>query len=171
MTSPTVRVSAAGFLLAAAVACTSNAEPDPPATSPPVSTAQPSPSPSAGNGAIAAYEGMWDAVVDASRDASSDHPELDKYATGDAAALMRQGMESVESSHVGKPSHDLTVKSAKPNANPSRVELRDCQDGSEWRPKGDPPSDQKDIRVDATVVKDALSWKVSALRIWGPGTC
>ena len=163
--------TSSAFVLLLAGAC-SVGQQDPRETSAPTSSpSSASPTLSPEDQAIAAYEGMWDVAVDASRDASDDHPELEKYASGDAAELMRQGLRGVEKPLSGEPKHHLEVLSTEPSGDPTSVELRDCQDGSYWIPEGESPSQEKDIRVDATVTRDALSWRVTEVRIWGPQTC
>ncbi|MBB4934412.1 hypothetical protein F4561_005232 [Lipingzhangella halophila] len=158
------RVSVALLVFLVSSCSSETSEPSTP-EDPPTASATESDDPAAE--AITAYEHMWDVVVEASRDASPDHSDLDQYASGQAAALMRQGMEGVEEPLVGEPVHDIEVRSS----DSSEVEIRDCMDASEWVEEGEPPSDDVDIRVDATISKDALNWLVTDTRIWEPGTC
>ncbi|GAA4898357.1 hypothetical protein [Streptomonospora salina] len=110
---------------------------------------------------------MWEVAVEASREANADPPRLERYAAGDAAELMRQGLEGIDTPLEGEPRHDIEVLSAEEDV----VEIRDCQDGSRWVAEGEPPSGEKNIRIDATITRDALSWQVTDMRNWGPDTC
>ncbi|MUL41587.1 hypothetical protein FZ103_10435 [Streptomonospora sp. PA3] len=156
---------ACALLLVAA--CSSPSAHAPSSPTPSAPQGAPSASSSPEEEALAAYRAMWDVVVEASHEAETDPAELEKYAAGDAAELMRQGLEGIERPLQGAPTHDIEVLSAEPTA----VEIRDCQDGSQWVEEGSPPSDEKNIRIDATITRDALSWQVTDMRNWGPETC
>ncbi|GAB3726811.1 hypothetical protein GCM10027590_32430 [Nocardiopsis nanhaiensis] len=128
--------------------------------------------------AVDTYEAMWSVVVEASHEGDADPPELETYASGDALALMRQTLDGTAGDQVdveGEPVLDPEVVEASPEHAPETVTLLDCADGSEWVENGT-DSDEEDREVgprqiDATVNHDGLSWRVSDLRIWEPGTC
>ncbi|MCK9872408.1 hypothetical protein [Nocardiopsis dassonvillei] len=152
-------------------------EPDPQPSGP--SDSSPSPEPTAEEAALQAYESMWDVVVEASHEGESDPPELEQYATGEVLALMRQTLEGAaedEADVRGEPVLNPEVVEVSPQDNPDTVALLDCLDGSEWveQDGADPQGEEgssSNRQVDAAVNSDGLSWRVSELRIWEPGTC
>lgn len=160
------------------VGCTpSESEPEPsPSES---STSSPSPEPTAEEAALQAYESMWDVVVEASHAGESNPSELELYASNEALALMRQTLEGAaedEADVRGEPVLHPEVVEVSPEDAPDTVTLLDCLDGSEWVEQDGAESEEGEAssgnrQVDATVSSDGLSWRVSELRIWEPGTC
>lgn len=158
-------------------ACTpQDAEPEPPAGE------QPETSPPEVQGeeaAVEAYESMWDVVVEASHAGDPDPEALEQFASGDALALMRQTLQGAaedEADVEGEPFLDPEVVEASPEEEPDTVVLLDCADGSQWMEEASEDADESATpsgkrEIDATVINDGLSWRVSELRIWEPGTC
>lgn len=170
----TVRLSAVSAALAVLlIACASPGEGARPTPSPtPSSTLKETIGPE--EQAIAAYEGLWDTIVEASREPSADHPDLDRYAAGEAAEVARLGLRGVVDGgqpFQGDVVHDIEVLSADSDTEPKRIELRDCMDGADWKVAEEIESADTNIRVDATVERDALTWQVVRMRIWEPETC
>ncbi|MBE2997186.1 hypothetical protein IDM40_00505 [Nocardiopsis sp. HNM0947] len=160
-------------MMAAGTACTAEEEPAPAPEEP---SEPPSPEEAAEQSALEAYEGMWEIVVEASHDGNPDPDELENYASGDALALMRHGLESAEDDGAfeGEPDLNPEVVEREPQENPETVELIDCADGAEWTGSESSPSDDASAgtrQIDATVTDDGLAWRVSELRIWEQGSC
>ena len=172
-----MRLRVAGVLLvavaAASTACTAE---DQPAPAPEESSAPPSPEDAAEESALEAYAGMWAAVVEASHEGETDPDDLENYASGEALALMRHGLESAgdDGAFEGEPDLNPEVVEREPQENPETVELIDCADGAEWTGGESSPSDEPPTgtrQIDATVTDDGLAWRVSELRIWEQGSC
>lgn len=172
-----MRLGAAGvLLLATAVTGTACTPEDEPAPIPEGSSEPPSQEDAAEQSALEAYEGMWDVVVEASHEGEPDPDDLENYASGDALALMRHGLDSAEDDggFDGEPDLNPEVVEREPQANPETVELIDCADGAEWTGGESSPSDEPSTgtrQIDATVTDDGLAWRVSELRIWEQGSC
>ncbi|GAA4935912.1 hypothetical protein GCM10023224_15880 [Streptomonospora halophila] len=124
---------------------------------------------------------MWDVVVEASHNSDPDPANLDRYATGDALALMRQTLRSANDDDVtvvGEPVLDPEVTDISPQKAPDTVTILDCVDDSGWteeesgaQSESPDPGEDQPRKVDATVRHDGLTWQVSQLRIWEQGTC
>ncbi|GAB2522288.1 hypothetical protein GCM10026982_56490 [Nocardiopsis aegyptia] len=119
--------------------------------------------------ALAAYTGMWEAVVTASHDGTDGSAELERHAVDGALALMTQALEDARrtgSDVSGEPvlSPEVVIESS------DTAQVTDCLDDSSWRLSAQSASAEP-RRVDAGLVHDGLAWRVSDLRIWEPGTC
>lgn len=145
----------------------------------PVGEPEPAPSPTESvqettpqDSAVEVYHGMWDVVVEASHAGDPDPAELQEYASGQALELMRQTLEGAaeEQAEVeGEPVLNPEVV----DSTADTVTILDCADGSDWV-ESDSESEVGEggrREIDATVTHDGLSWRVSELRIWEPGTC
>ncbi|WP_304455292.1 hypothetical protein [Nocardiopsis sp. YSL2] len=162
--------AAAGCLVALLLptACATAAEDAPavPELSPTASTGRAEDEEAA---ALAAYTGMWEAVVTASHDGADRSAELERHAVDGALALMTQALEDAReagSDISGEPVLDpeVVVESS------DSAQVTDCLDDSSWRLSAQSaPAGPR--RVDAGLVHDGLAWRVSDLRIWEPGTC
>ncbi|GAA3745120.1 hypothetical protein HDA32_005150 [Spinactinospora alkalitolerans] len=130
---------------------------------------------------LEAYENMWDVVIEASHNGEADPSDLDRYASGDALALMRQTLQGAGDDGVtvvGEPALDPHVTEVSPASDPDTVVILDCVDDSRWVEQGqssptesEAPDEDRPRKVDATVSHDGLAWRVSQLRIWEQGTC
>lgn len=161
---------AAGCLIALLLptACAPAAENEPAASepSPAASTTQAADDEAA---ALAAYTGMWDAVVTASHDGTDGSADLERHAVDGAFALMTQALEDARRSGTdvsGEPVLDPEVLIESSDS----AQVTDCLDDSSWRLSAQSASAEP-RRVDAGLVHDGLAWRVSELRIWEPGTC
>ena len=157
----------AGFLVALLLptACAPAAEEAP-------AVSEPSPTASAADdeaAALAAYTGMWEAVVTASHDGTDGSAELERHAVDGALDLMTQALEDAReagSAASGEPVLDPEVLIG----SSASAQVTDCLDDSSWRLSAQSaPAGPR--RVDAGLVHDGLAWRVSDLRIWEPGTC
>lgn len=148
-------------------------------TAPPAEPSGTPSSPTAEDMALEAYEQMWGVVVEASHEGEADPPDLEVYASGDALALMRQTLEGAvedQAEVTGEPVLDPEVVGVSPEADPNSVTILDCADGSDWMEEAETGTEDAEDpsgsrQIDATVNHDGLSWRVSELRIWEPGTC
>jgi hypothetical protein len=128
----------------------------------------------AASAAIASYRAMWEDVAEASRTSDSKNPRLDDHAESGALRLLRFTLRRArEEGATGRGAprlHPIVVKSSA-----SRVELRDCVDGSRWvqvKPDGSPHGlPGGSYRTNATVVLSSGTWKVSELYSEDVGTC
>ena len=118
--------------------------------------------------ALAAYTGMWDAVVAASHGDEEASHTLDDHAVGGARELMRTALADAAAGGgtEGEPvlDPDIEVES------PERAVVDDCVDDSAWGTGGSEGA-AGPRRVDATLIHDGLAWRVSELRIWEAGSC
>ncbi|WP_017587170.1 hypothetical protein [Nocardiopsis ganjiahuensis] len=157
------------FLLAATAGCATPAT-DPGAEGTAADTEpRPTPTVSGDEGAaLAAYTGMWDAVVAASHGDEDASRTLDDHAVGGARELMRTALEEAAPGGAadGEPVLDPTVSVESPEL----AVVDDCVDDSAWR-VGGAGETAGPRRVDATLIHDGLAWRVSELRIWEAGSC
>lgn len=120
--------------------------------------------------ALAAYTGMWDAVVAASHEGGQAPAELEEHAVGGALALMTAALEGARASGAevtGEPVLDPTVAVG----GPDHATVDDCLDDSSWNLGVGSSPGAGPRRVEATLIHDGLAWRVSDLRIWEPGSC
>lgn len=118
--------------------------------------------------ALAAYTGMWDAVVAASHGDEEASRALDDHAVGSARELMRTALAEAAAGGEteGEPVLDPTIDVE----GPERAVVDDCVDDSAWG-TGGTGGTAGARRVDATLIHDGLAWRVSELRIWEAGSC
>lgn len=118
--------------------------------------------------ALAAYTGMWDAVVSASHGDEEASRTLDDHAVGSARELMRTALAEAAAGGEteGEPALDPTIDIE----GPERAVVDDCVDDSAWG-TGGTGGTAGPRRVDATLIHDGLAWRVSELRIWEAGSC
>ncbi|WP_306370465.1 hypothetical protein [Nocardiopsis sp. CC223A] len=118
--------------------------------------------------ALAAYTGMWDAVVAASHGDQDASRALDDHAVGAAREIMRTALDEAAAGGTaeGEPvlAPTVTVES------PELAVVADCVDDSAWR-TGGATGTAGPRKVDATLIHDGLAWRVSELRIWEAGSC
>jgi hypothetical protein len=144
-------------------------------------TSSPSPAPSvvAAADAVAAYRGMWKAVVAASMVPDPDAPDLRRYATGDALKLIvgnlvidRDQGKVVKGDVVLNP----TVTALEPAERPTQATIADCVDATNWleyKKSGGLWNDEPGAKHHNTAtVKFADGvWKVSSFTLEKGGTC
>jgi hypothetical protein len=124
--------------------------------------------------AVAAYRAMWADAAEASRTSDPKDPRLSDHARGGALSLLQYTMEQARKAGTmgrGEPRANPTVV----KASASKVELRDCVDGSKWvqvKHGGSPGVlSGGSFRTEATVVLSSGTWKVSELYWEDAGTC
>lgn len=167
MRSGSTRLALAACVLLAAAGCSGPAaEPDaaPAGTGP-----RPSEAASDDEGAaLAAYTGMWDAVVAASHGDEDASRALDDHAVGAARELMRTALD--EAAAGGAAQGEPVLEPAVTVQSPELAVVDDCVDDSAWRTGGTAGA-AGPRKVDATLIHDGLAWRVSELRIWEAGSC
>jgi hypothetical protein len=174
-----------GLLLAALVLCTGcsdmgtvQVERE---TAPPPARMSVAPSASAHDQARFAYVSMWRDVTAASRTSDYRSPRLSLHAVGDALALMVHGLKLDREQgliSLGAPVFNPVISQLAPQNQPTKAVIRDCVSDTNWRlvdvKTGDPATKGSTPgwhKVDATVTKQRLTWRVTKLRIWETGTC
>ncbi|MFG3642497.1 hypothetical protein ACGF3C_19760 [Micromonospora sp. NPDC047762] len=133
------------------------------------------------NLALGAYRGMWAAYDDAGLTSNPDHPELAKFATGDALKVLRSGLQSDRRDGLvgrGEVVVNPSIQSLTPAAAPTQAKVRDCADTSgavrvRATPNGTPFTDSPGGRrlVNATVSVVGENWKVTSFGVQGVGSC
>ncbi|MGC4900549.1 hypothetical protein ACPXB5_28895 [Micromonospora arida] len=131
--------------------------------------------------ALGAYRSMWAAYDDAGLTSNPDHPELAKFAAGDALKVLRSGLESDRREGLvgqGEVVVNPSIQSLTPAAAPTQAKVRDCADTSgatrvRATPNGTPFTDSPGGRrlVNATVSMVGESWKVTSFGVQGVGSC
>jgi hypothetical protein len=129
--------------------------------------------------AVDAYVGMQRAYQEAVGTADPDHPDLARYAAGEALQRLRDGIVSIRDRGLrgrGEATFQPVVESLDPPDAPTRITVRDCMDtsGTElYDPSGQPYEDEPGgLRlVIATVEILDGAWKVTSVGIHEVGTC
>ena len=150
-----------------------------PPVSPPGVTPSSDPRDAPQQQAIDAYVGMQRAYQDAVGTGDPDHPDLARYAAGEALQRLRNGITSIRDQGLrgrGEASFQPVVESLNPPGAPTRITVRDCLDTSQtelYDPSGQPYQDQPGgLRlVIATVEIVDGAWKVTGVGIHQVGTC
>ncbi|KPM50423.1 hypothetical protein ACG83_40250 [Frankia sp. R43] len=169
-------------------ACTGGSG-DAPAPAPPAS-AQPSPSPAgsaasltavqaAERDALAAYRGMWEDWVAIAATGDYQDPRLARHVSGEALSLIYKAVYANQRDGLvarGAPTYAGSVTAAEPAANPDRITIVDCSDGSNWlnyRADGQLEDNDPGGRhaVQALALKTSDTWKIDVLVIQELGTC
>lgn len=170
-----MRVPVAGWAAVTAVALVGCAaqESDPvsESTRTPPALAAPA-SPSAEELAVEAYLGMMRAVVDGSLEGAVGHPDLEKYARGQALQLSTDMLDGATAS--GEPVLRPEVAETDLEGDPPTVVVEDCMDNTAWVLEGQPPRDPAGTNTrlyTATVTLAASQWKVEELWLGEQGAC
>lgn len=130
--------------------------------------------------ALEAYRGMWAAFAAASRDADPEHPDLPRYAAGDALAILVSGLEANRREGLVSDGGEVVlhpeVVELEPADAPATVTISDCADTSETRrvrPSGPPFTDSPGgwRQVNATVEPVQGVWKVTSFAVQEVGSC
>lgn len=129
--------------------------------------------------AIGAYVGMQRAYLTATETADPDHPDLARYAAGEALQRLRNGLESIRDRGLrgrGEVTFDTKVQSLNPVDQPVKITVRDCMDTSAselYKVSGEPYEDEPgglQLVVATVEVVDGL-WKVTSFGVHEVGTC
>ncbi len=143
------------------------------------SSPSPAPSAVAGADALAAYQGMWKAVVAASAVPDPDAPDLRRYASGAALKLIvgnlivdRDQGKVAKGNLVTSP----TVTALQPPDKPTQATITDCVDDTNWleyKKSGELWDNQPGGKHHntATVTLTDGVWKVSSFTLEVKGTC
>jgi hypothetical protein len=182
---PIIGIATLAVLVIAAAGCQATTTPQPTPT-PDAAAATGTPSPaaspphtSAEQQALAAYRGMWHAYVEATHVADPAHPDLPRYATGDALDILVDGLEVMASNGLasrGDVVLDPRVTDLVPPDDPTTAAIDDCVDtsGTElYRTSGEPYQDSPGgpRRAQATVENDGDGWKVTRFALYEVGSC
>ncbi|WP_160050073.1 hypothetical protein [Nocardiopsis sp. FR4] len=119
-----------------------------------------------------AYRGMMRAVVDASLEGAVDHPDLEKYAQGQALQLTTEMLDGATAS--GEPVLRPEVAESDLEGDPRTVVVEDCMDNTAWVLEGQPPRDSAGTNTrlyTATVILVDGRWKVEELWLGEQGAC
>ncbi|WP_434450181.1 hypothetical protein [Lentzea sp. E54] len=139
------------------------------------------PAEAARNGAVAAYRKMWSAFVTAASTSNWQSPALGQHSVGIALNKLTEGLRRDRDRGVvtkGEPTHDISVSSMEPSAEPKKVVVRDCSDSSNalkyrvdnGERSGSTPGGRQ--RIDAIVEQQADgTWKVSDFGVHEVGSC
>ncbi|MGW9205681.1 hypothetical protein ACWGR4_01655 [Embleya sp. NPDC055664] len=129
-----------------------------------------------GQAAVAAYRGMWDAVVRAKATSDAQSPELRRFASGQALQyFVLTTQDDREHGLVAK--GDVKISPRVISTSPTRVSITDCVDASAWlrhrvvdgQLKDDTPGGHH--KGEASVVLTDGRWLVEQLTLGGVGTC
>src|SRR5262245_44621022 len=147
--------------------------------SPVPSSPSPAPSAVAAADAVAAYRGMWKAVVAASAVPDPDAPDLRRYASDDALKLIvgnlvidRDQGKVVKGDVVLNP----TLTALQPADQPTQAIITDCVDATNWlvyKKSGELWNNEPGAKHHntATVKLTNGVWKVSSFTLEKGGTC
>ncbi|WP_117214521.1 hypothetical protein [Allorhizocola rhizosphaerae] len=190
MTRTTHRAIAAAFVVLAATLAACNNDKQPSNTTPSTPVAATSPSAAATSAApqtreqatqaaIDAYVGMQRAFLKATETADPAHPDLAKYATGEALTRLTGALKNYQSQGLrgrGDVTFHPSIESLAPADAPTKAQVRDCMDTSKtslYKANGEPYQDEPGglrlVRADVERVDGV--WKVTGFGVHGVGTC
>jgi hypothetical protein len=176
----------AAALLGTVSACTGAKErpvtlPSTPTSSTPAASTAASPTPTLApeQQVLDAYLGMMRAFAEAGHTANPDNPDLPKYATGAALALLRNGLTSMRNKGLlskGETIYNPKVESLTPAAAPRTARIRDCMDTrnevaykANGQPYQDTPGGFRLVIADAERI-DGI-WKITGMGVHEVGSC
>jgi hypothetical protein len=146
-------------------------------------TASPSPtSPAdlAGQRAVAAYDGLWHAIAEASHTSNWRSADLARYSSGSALQVASGGLYADHYNGLvsrGAPVLHPKVTSVSPTQAPTTVMLFDCADSANWlryRTAGpsftDDPGGRRAVTSEVRLHQDG-SWKVTRYAVEPVGSC
>jgi hypothetical protein len=135
----------------------------------------------AGQGAVAAYLGMWREFTTAGTTSDWRSPALGHYATGIALSNLSRGLYADHYNGLvtrGTATHHPHLSSMSPPADPTAVTVTDCSDSTHYLKYhaaiGTPANDGRGGRqlINAAVARQADGgWKVSDFGVQAVGTC
>lgn len=160
--------------------CSKDREPQPAPTGAPSSApVTPDRSAQAERAALDAYTGMWMAMAKAAETSNPDDPELRRYATGDALALVVGSLANDKSRGVvtkGRPTLNPTVTAVTPENAPVEASIKDCGDSTNWlkyKANGEmadkTPGGRRQITAKVKAVDGV--WKVTSATVGSLGSC
>jgi hypothetical protein len=135
----------------------------------------------AGRKAMDSYKAMWLNMAAAAETSDWQSPLLSEYATGNALTTMSRGLyanHAVGRVSRGRPTLSPTVAGVEPSDAPTRVQISDCGDSTNWLQYDaatgvlvdDVPGGRR--AISAVVDKQADgSWAVSDFAVQELGTC
>jgi hypothetical protein len=151
-----------------------------PAPSSPATSATRDPRQVAAAQAVAAYRNLWAAFAQASRTSDPNNPDIARFSTGEAlsslqVALTRERRKGI----VGRGAPVLSPRAGQVRLTPlpSRVEITDCSDSTQWRrynaKTGKPIEGSPGGRRRVTAIVSGVdgSWKVTRFAVQAVGTC
>ena len=163
-----------------AVGCDSGTPAAPPSATATSGPATPSMQAAAKAQAIAAYDGMWQAMAKAGEVPDPDAPELRQYAADNALARVVGALVNYrENGQVtrGAPVTHASVVSAAPADDPTEVNIVDCGDSTNWTTHNKAtgaqisPDPRGRRHITAVVKKIDGTWKVTTFDVGGIGSC
>ncbi|WP_249187433.1 hypothetical protein [Nocardiopsis sp. MG754419] len=119
-----------------------------------------------------AYTGMMGAVVEASLEGAEDHPDLDRYARGQALELTTDMLDGATA--IGEPTLYPEATDIDLESDPATVVVEDCMDNTAWVLEGYSPRDVSDDSsrlYTATVTQVGDEWLVEELWAGEPNGC
>ena len=130
-------------------------------------------------GALSAYRSMWKAFIAASDVADPAHPDLGRYADGDALKILVNGVKDLQSKGLvnqGDVVLTPSVTATSVSVKPAQVQIVDCvdtagthlvkKDGSAYN---DSPGGRRSAQIKVT--ETATGWKVTSFALFAVGTC
>ena len=152
-----------------------------PSTASPITPVE-SPADAAGQAAIAAYVGMWQAMARAGRTSDWRSAELDYYATGLARASTIRSLYADHVNNVvtrGTPTNSPVIRSVELARDPARVLIEDCGDSTNAlkyhegtdQPAGDGPGGGRRVITAEVLRQPDGTWRVNRFAVQGLGTC
>lgn len=153
----------------------------PPATAP-ASPVPVDPAAAAEQAVLDAYRGMWRAYQQAGQppQADPDHPDLERYAGGDALGVLTDGLAGYREDGLvfnGEVVLSPEVTDLSPANDPVEATVEDCADSSEsqvvradGRPYEDEPGGRRAITADVEDVGEG-TWKVISFAVQPVGSC
>lgn len=130
--------------------------------------------------AVVAYNGLWQAMAEASHTSNWEDPELPRYASGAALQVVTGSLYADQLNGVVTRGEPLTyphVTSVSPSDAPTSVMISDCADSTNWlkyRLDGslldEDPDGMRRITAEVRLHTDGL-WRVTRFAIEGVGSC
>lgn len=128
------------------------------------------PEPSPEDLALDAYLGMMGALVDGASQGATEHPDLERFATGQALELANDMLTGART--TGEPVLDPRIAAADLAADPPSIRIEDCVDDSRWLVEGGTAGDEAATRlVEATATRQGDAWKIEELWLEDYGPC
>ncbi|MFL1375771.1 hypothetical protein [Nocardiopsis protaetiae] len=124
--------------------------------------------------AVDAYLGMMRALVDASLDGADDHPDLERFADGQALQLTRDMLAGHNAVATGEPVLTPQATEVDLKQDPPRVVVEDCVDETDWVMEGyeSTAAEERSTRLFvATVTEQDGEWKVGELWLGEINAC
>ncbi|EFC83513.1 hypothetical protein FrEUN1fDRAFT_3412 [Parafrankia sp. EUN1f] len=129
--------------------------------------------------ALTAYRGMWEDWIAIAATGDYQDPRLARHVSGEALSSIYKAVYANQRDGLvarGAPTYAGSVTAAEPAANPDRITIVDCSDGSSWlnyRADGQLEDNEPGGRhaIQALALKNSNTWKIDVLVIQEVGTC